>query len=97
MKSTSTGQAQLEHNMEPTKPAPLADLSTKDQADYDVEQLTAQPQKRKLKSNQSYWDEWKYGSKLRVLKYYAVHFLIGVVIGAIVGVIIGVCVRYAGK
>lgn len=66
-------------------------------SDFDIEDQVEQPKKRVLKTNGSYVEEWRYGSKARVVKYYVVHFLIGVLIGGIIGVVIGVCVRYVGK
>ncbi|KAJ5815230.1 hypothetical protein N7474_007007 [Penicillium riverlandense] len=39
--------------------------------------------------------EWKYGSKLRVLKYYVGYFALGLLIGGIIGTIIAVVRVYA--
>jgi F0F1-type ATP synthase assembly protein I len=83
--------------MESSQQETNAHTPRSDGVDYDVEKLPEQPQKRKLKTNKSYRDEWRYGSKARVVKYYAVHFCIGIVVGAIIGLIIGLCVRYVGK
>ncbi|CAI7656417.1 unnamed protein product [Penicillium glandicola] len=63
--------------------------SLTDRADVDIEKSPEQPQKRTLKTNQSYIDEWKYGSKARVVKYFVVHGCIGILVGGIIGVIIG--------
>jgi hypothetical protein len=50
-----------------------------------------------LRTNGSYVEEWRYGSKTRVIKYYLVYMGIGLVVGAIIGVVIGVCIRYVGR
>ncbi|KAJ5835459.1 hypothetical protein N7447_001485 [Penicillium robsamsonii] len=83
--------------MEPTKQETHAHPSPSNGADYDVEKLPEQPPKRRLYTNKSFIDEWKYGSKARVVKYCGVHLCIGILVGAIIGVIIGLCVRYVGK
>lgn len=77
--------------MEPTNP------ETQNKADFDIEEQPKHPQKRILRTNKSYRDEWRYGSKARVVKYYAVHFCVGILVGGIIGVIVGLCIRYAGK
>lgn len=83
--------------MEPTNPETHAHTSPSDRPDFDIEKLPEQPQKRTLKTNKSYRDEWKYGSKARVVKYYVVHICIGILVGGIIGVVVGLCVRYVGK
>ncbi|KAJ5411114.1 uncharacterized protein N7487_005473 [Penicillium crustosum] len=83
--------------MEPTIPETHTHKSPSNGADFDIEDQPKYPQKRILKTNKSYRDEWRYGSKVRVVKYYAVHVCIGIVVGGIIGVIVGLCLRYAGK
>lgn len=56
---------------------------------------SGQPQKRNLMTEGGVAAEWKFGSKRRVIKYYAISMLIGAVIGGIVGAVIGVIVRFA--
>lgn len=68
-----------------------------DRSNFDVEALPERPQKRVLRTNGSYVEEWRYGSKTRVIKYYLVYMGIGLVVGAIIGVVIGVCIRYVGR
>ena len=38
--------------------------------------------------------EWKYGSKARVIKIYAVYIAVGLMVGAVIGLVIGVCIRF---
>ncbi|KAJ5306222.1 hypothetical protein N7508_005237 [Penicillium antarcticum] len=63
--------------------------STHDRADFDIEALPERPQKRALKTNESYAEEWKYGSKARVIKYYLMYIMAGLIIGGIIGTVIG--------
>jgi hypothetical protein len=51
--------------------------------------------KRELRTWGDIRQEWKYGSKSRVFRYYILYVLIGFVVGAIIGTIIGVVTRYA--
>lgn len=84
--------------MEPTNPeTPHTHNSPSNKADFDIEEQPKHPQKRILRTNKSYRDEWRYGSKARVVKYYAVHFCVGILVGGIIGVIVGLCIRYVGK
>lgn len=72
-------------------------MHSNEMAKFDVEAQrpeTERPQKRALKSNASYAEEWREGSKARVVKYFLVHIGIGILVGAIVGVIIGLSIRY---
>jgi hypothetical protein len=71
--------------------------STHDRTSFDIEALPERPQKRALKTNESYAKEWNYGSKARVIKYYLMYIMAGFIIGGIIGTVIGVCVRYAGR
>lgn len=84
--------------MEPTVPGQLhTQTPSTNRAPFDVEELPERPQKRSLTTDKNIVAEWKYGSKARVIKYYAMYIGIGLIIGAIIGVVIGVCVRYVGK
>ncbi|KAJ5164036.1 uncharacterized protein N7500_005866 [Penicillium coprophilum] len=76
--------------MESMKQETHAHTSPSDSTDYDIEKLAGQPPKRTLNTNKSFLDEWRNGSKARVVKYYAVHFCIGILVGAIVGIHQGV-------
>ncbi|KAL4961701.1 uncharacterized protein BDV14DRAFT_203449 [Aspergillus stella-maris] len=53
------------------------------------------PEKNPLKTWSQVAQEWKYGSKSRVVTHFCLYFLIGFIIGGIVGIVIGVCVAYA--
>lgn len=83
--------------MEPTNPETHNYKFPSNKADFDIEEQPEKSQKRILKTNKSYRDEWRYDSKARVVKYYAVHVCIGIVVGGIIGVIVGLCLRYVGK
>ncbi|KAL4779789.1 hypothetical protein BJX76DRAFT_361454 [Aspergillus varians] len=58
---------------------------------YDYEAQQGLPAtKNKLKTWGDVQQEWRHGSKSRVLKYYIAYILIGFIIGAVVGVLVGV-------
>ena len=76
--------------MPPTAPKPALTRDTS-MSFHDPESMH---QKRRLITTKDVTEEWKYGSKKRVIKYYAAYFSIGLVIGAIIGVVVGLCVRF---
>lgn len=63
--------------------------------DIDIESLQPSPQKRPMKTFGDYGAEWKYGSKMRVVKHIVLSMGLGIIVGGIAGTIIGVCVRFA--
>ncbi|KAL4800675.1 hypothetical protein BDV19DRAFT_351931 [Aspergillus venezuelensis] len=64
------------------------------EVDIEAQQKHA-PEKTPLKTWSQVAQEWKYGSKSRVITHFCLYFLIGFIIGGIVGIVIGVCVAYA--
>ncbi|KAL5343579.1 hypothetical protein BJX70DRAFT_393638 [Aspergillus crustosus] len=60
---------------------------------YDYESQRQIP-KNNLRTWSQVRQEWKYGSKSRVVKYYIAYFLIGFIVGGIVGTIIGLIFRF---
>ncbi|KAL2819715.1 hypothetical protein BJX63DRAFT_381521 [Aspergillus granulosus] len=63
-------------------------------ANYNPPELQPPP-KNQLRTMAEVKQEWRYGSKSRVFKYYIAYALMGFAIGAIIGVIIGVVIRFA--
>ncbi|CEL05508.1 hypothetical protein ASPCAL06626 [Aspergillus calidoustus] len=76
-------------------PAPAVyEYSTNGYCDSNSLELQ-QPPKNQLRSWGDIRQEWKYGSKSRVFRYYILYVLIGFVVGAIIGTIIGLVFRFA--
>lgn len=50
--------------------------------------------KRRLVTTEDVTEEWRSGSKTRVIKYYAAYLSIGLVVGGIIGVVVGLCIRF---
>ncbi|KAL4948185.1 hypothetical protein BDW69DRAFT_189492 [Aspergillus filifer] len=86
------------HPQEPPQSYAPVPPSSSPSHEIDIE---AQPnyaqtgEKNPLKTWSQVAQEWKYGSKGRVVTHFCLYFLIGFIIGGIVGIVIGVCVAYA--
>lgn len=78
-----------------TTPQDKLSVHSADDHDNNANSLqNAPPYKRQLKTWDDVRQEWRSGSRMRVVKYYFLWFAIGAVIGAVIGVIIGLIFRY---
>lgn len=62
-----------------------------------IEKLLKESLKPTIKTNKGYRAEWKYCSKARMVKYYAIHVCIAILVSVVTGVVVGLCLRYVDK
>ncbi|KAL4863591.1 hypothetical protein BDV12DRAFT_26276 [Aspergillus spectabilis] len=82
----------MDRDTKPLQPPPQVYAPTA--SPYDDPKSQRQVPKNQLRTWSQVKEEWRYGSKARVFKYYIAYALIGFIVGGIVGVIIGLVIRY---
>ncbi|KAL4939370.1 hypothetical protein BDV06DRAFT_225110 [Aspergillus oleicola] len=96
LKSTSDSERTMDQDTKLPQQPPQVHATGPPSSSHDLEAQPKYPiEKNPLKTWSQVAQEWKYGSKSRVVTHLLMYFLIGFIVGAIIGVIIGVCVNYA--